>query len=41
MMTLICVATTESTSTVMRLNSSKHAHAPVCARPENIFPVIL
>ena len=27
-----CPATTESTSTVIRLNSSKQPHAPVCAR---------
>ena len=40
-MLLICVATTDSTSTSMRLNSSRHAHAPVCARPLNILPVIL
>ena len=37
----ICCATTESTSTSMRLNSSKHDHAPVCASPENIRPRLL
>ena len=30
----------ESTSTLMRLNSSRHAHAPDCARPENSWPIM-
>ena len=33
-MHLICALTTESTSTGMRLNSSKQPHAPVWTRPE-------
>lgn len=37
----IWVATTDSTSTSIRLNSSRQAQAPVCARPANILPVIL
>jgi hypothetical protein len=32
-MVRICCATTESTSRSMRLNSSKHAHAPAAATP--------
>jgi len=28
----ICCATTDNTSMLMRLNSSKHPHAPVCQR---------
>eukprot|EP00955_Chlamydomonas_euryale_P051854 354987-Chlamydomonas_euryale.AAC.9 len=28
-----CCATTDRTSSSMRLNSSKHAHAPLAARP--------
>ena len=28
-----CCAHTESTSRLMRLNSSKHPHRPLCARP--------
>ena len=39
--TEICVATTLRTSTSMRLNSSRHDHAPVCASPLNILAVIL
>ena len=34
-----CVATTESTSTWIRLNSSKHDHDPVCARPEKSLAI--
>ena len=34
----ICCATTESTSMLMRLNSSKQPQAPVCARPLNMRP---
>ena len=35
-----CVATTESTSMRIRLNSSKQPHAPVCARPRKISPMV-
>ena len=38
---LICAETTESTSTGMRLNSSKQPHAPVCTRPEKMVPIAL
>ena len=34
-----CPAVTESTSTGMRLNSSKQPHAPVCARPEKMLAI--
>lgn len=33
-----CCATTDSTSMLMRLNSSKHAHAPLCASPAKNLP---
>jgi hypothetical protein len=36
----ICDATTLSTSTSMRLNSSRQAQAPVCARPLSMRPVM-
>ena len=32
-----CCATTDSTSSSMRLNSSKQPHAPLCARPLKIL----
>lgn len=35
---LIYWATTDSTSTSIRLNSSKHPHPPVYISPENILP---
>ena len=34
-------ATTDNTSTGMRLNSSKQPHAPVCASPEKMFAITL
>ena len=37
-MHLTCMATTDSTSTAMRLNSSKQPQAPVMARPLKIAP---
>ena len=40
-MDFTCDETTESTSTVMRLNSSKQPHAPVCTRPLKIMPMAL
>ena len=36
-----CPATTESTSTGIRLNSSKQPHAPVCASPEKMLAIVL
>ena len=36
---MICCATTLSTSTSMRLNSSKQAQAPQEARPLKNFPI--
>ena len=36
---MICCATTDSTSMSMRLNSSKHAHAPELARPLKNLPI--
>ena len=40
-MLFTCDDTTESTSTVMRLNSSKHPHAPHCTRPLKMLPMAL
>ena len=36
-----CCATTDRTSSSMRLNSSKHAHAPDAARPLKNLPIAL
>ena len=36
-----CCATTESTSSSMRLNSSKQAQAPAAARPLNILAMAM
>ena len=36
-----CDDTTESTSTVIRLNSSKHPHAPHCTSPLKMLPMAL
>mmetsp|Transcript_26031 Transcript_26031/g.76312 ORF Transcript_26031/g.76312 Transcript_26031/m.76312 type:complete len:257 (+) Transcript_26031:2191-2961(+) len=36
---LSCCATTESTSTLMRLNSSRHPHAPAAAMPRKMRPI--
>ena len=36
-----CDDTTESTSTVIRLNSSKHPHAPHCTKPLKMLPMAL
>ena len=38
---LTCCATTLSTSRSMRLNSSKHAHAPDIANPLKNFPIAM
>ena len=37
----ICWATTESTSMSIRLNSSKHAHAPAVLSPLKNLPIAL
>ena len=37
----ICCATTDNTSMLMRLNSSKQPQAPVCDSPEYIRPIDL
>ena len=38
-MSSTCCATTERTSRSMRLNSSKHAHAPEDAKPLKNLPI--
>jgi hypothetical protein len=39
-MDLTCVAITDSTSMLMRLNSSKQPHAPVCASPLKMSAIV-
>ena len=38
---LYCVEHTDNTETGMRLNSSKHPQAPVCAKPLYVMPIAL
>ena len=37
----ICMATTEMTSILIRLNSSKHPHEPLCTSPLKMRPTDL